>query len=192
MIDRQLVRFAEAGDPREKADTVRRRVRILAFTAAAIAVARQYAGELIDRLVRTAGVGEHFVACVTRRVGREPCLHAGIVIVRPRTRDTDPPRAQISDPPTRGRFATLLMFGRLAEEPVGLVMRSCGDSEHDVAGHSCVVRGWVAHRGRAAPLRASTVRVLAGGSLGPHPCLPPHPAEGIQYEKAYSLYPDKQ
>lgn len=191
MIDRQLVRFAETGERRQRSDTDRQRSRILSFTAAAIAVARQYAADLIDRLVRTASPGEHFVACVTRRVGREPSVHAGLVIVRPTTRDTDPPRAQISDPPTRRRFAALLMFGRLTEEPVGLIMRSCADADHDAPGHSCVVRGWVAQRGRAAQLRASTVRVLAGGALGPHPCLPPHPTEGVQYEKAYSLYPDK-
>jgi hypothetical protein len=185
MIDQQLIRFEGARSVDEPGDTVRSRV--LAFTLAAITLARQFAAELIDRLVRTAGPGEHFVACVTRRFGAEPAVHAGLVIVRQRATDSVP-RAQISGPRGRRGFTGLLMYGSLTEEPVGLIMRSCADVRHFAPDHSCVIRGWVARDGRAVPMPQKTVWNAAGGPLGPHPCLPPHPAGTIRYETAYSLY----
>jgi len=161
--------------------------RVLAFTLAAIARARQFAAHLLDRLVRTAGPGWHFVACVTRRLGPAPAVYAGIHIVRPALSTGGRPRARISGPPRRRGFTALLMYGVLAEEPVGLLMRSCADEWHFAPEHSCVVRGWVARDGRTFPMRRGTVRNTAGGPLGPHPCLPPHPPDTIRYEPGHPL-----
>ena len=161
------------------------------FASHAIAEARKSAADLVDRLVRTAGPGEHLVLCVTKQAGGVPALHAALTISGSRASDDggDDDRAEASGDETRRTVNALLMFGRLAREPVGLIMRSCEDSRHDAGGHACVVRGWVVRDGRAHPMSQGAIRNVAGGGLGPHPCLPPHPLTGTRYESAYQLSP---
>jgi hypothetical protein len=151
--------------------------------AGEIASARRSAADLIERLVRTAGPGEHLVLCVTRQAGGVPSLHASLTISRVGG------TTAVSDGATRRAFGALLMFGRLAEEPVGLIMRSCEDDRHEAAGHASVIRGWAVRDGQARPMGQGTIRNVAGGGLGPHPCLPPHPLTGTRYESAYPLSP---
>lgn len=160
-------------------------LRIPAFATDGIAEARRSATELIDRLVRTTGPGEHLVLCVTQQAGGVPALHAALAVTR--LGDT----VRLPTDEARRTLGALLMFGQLAAEPVGLIMRSCEDDRHDAAGHSCVVRGWVVRDGQAEPMSQGAVRNVAGGGLGPHPCLPPHPLTGTRYESAYSLSPDE-
>jgi hypothetical protein len=167
----------------EEARAARQEVkaRVLGFTVEAIARAQRFAADLIDRLVRTAGLGVHLVACVTRRFGNAPSgVHATITVVRPDARR--PPDATGSH-----GFAALLMYAGLTEDSVAVIMRSCADTEHDAAGHLCAIRGWATRRGRAVPMTRATIENVAGGRLGPHPCLPPHPQDGIRFETAYAL-----
>jgi hypothetical protein len=159
------------------------------FACHAIAEARECAVDLVDRLVRTAGPGEHLVLCVTKQAGGVPTLHAALAISGSRAGGDCEDRAEVPDDESRRTVGALLMFGRLAREPVGLIMRSCEDGRHDVPGHACVVRGWVVRDGRAHPMSQGAIRNVAGGGLGPHPCLPPHPLTGTRYESAYPLSP---
>ncbi|GAA1967165.1 hypothetical protein [Catenulispora subtropica] len=149
---------------------------------AAIAAARRLAGDLLDRLARTAATGEHLATCLARGDDGTPGLAADLAMSR---RD----RRCLTDRAGAGTtFGALLLLGALTGEPIGIVLRSCRDPCHTVPGHQSAVRGWLLREGYAHPLSRGAIRTVVGGRT-PHPALPDHPEEGTRYEKAYSLYP---
>lgn len=171
------------------AETVRDRTAAALWAAAesgndparAITMAREFATDLIGRLVAGMAPGEHMATCITSGRDGMPGLQASLRI------SADEKVAHIDDEASRHAFGALIMLGCLAREPVGVVVQSCADAAHD-GGHAYTVRGWVVDRGRARPLTRGTIRTLAGGSLGPHPALPVHPDAEVVFATAYDLY----
>ncbi|GAA2064445.1 hypothetical protein GCM10009839_89930 [Catenulispora yoronensis] len=155
----------------------------------AIAAARRTAEDLLDRLARAAPEGEHLLTALARADdgyggrpdGEEAGLAADLALSR------RGPRCLTDRAGAGAGFAGLLLLGALTGEPVGLVLRSCRDPCHALAGHESTVRGWLLREGHAEPLSRGAIRTVAGGRV-PHPALPGHPEEGTRYEKAYSLY----
>lgn len=171
------------------ADQVRRRTGRAIWDAAeaaadplaAIQAARRLADDLLDRLARTVGDGEHVATGLARGDDGRPGLAADLAIARRG-------RGFLTDRAGAGAaFAALLLLGALTGEPVGIVLRSCRDPCHTAAGHLSTVRGWLLRERHAHPLSRGAIRTVAGGRI-PHPALPDHPEEGTRYEKAYSLY----
>jgi hypothetical protein len=150
---------------------------------ASIAAARVFATDLIERLMLTASPGEHVVTCVTRRLDDGTYLSADLGISRGEH------TAEISDDDVQQAFAALLILSRVTGQPVGLVMRSCPGRGRPAAGHECVYRGWVVHRGHAHALKQSSIRSIVGAGSEPRPGRVPHPrSPARRYETAYPLY----
>lgn len=149
--------------------------------ARAIALAREFAADVIRRLIAGLAPGEHVATCITSGRDGVPGLRSSLRI------SATGEAAHVDDEAARHAFGALLMLGRLAREPVGVVVQSCADAAHD-DGHPYTVRGWVVDRGRARPLTRGAIRTLAGGSLGPHPALPAHPRAEVEFVSAFDLY----
>lgn len=147
----------------------------------AVTLAREFAADLIRRLIGGLAPGEHMATCITTGRDGMPGLQASLRI------SATAEAAHLEDDSARHAFGALLMLGCLAREPVGIVVQSCADAAHE-RGHGYMVRGWVVERGRARPLTKGAIRTLAGGSLGPHPALPAHPAAEVEFASAYDLY----
>jgi hypothetical protein len=149
---------------------------------AAIDSARHLAADLVDRLSRTAPEGDHLATCLAHARGPDPGLAADLALARHG-------RRCLTDREGAGTtFGGLLVLGALTGAPIALLLRTCRDPCHTVAGHESTLRGWVVRDRHAHPLSRGAVRTIAHGGRRPHPALPRHPEEGTHYEKAYTLY----
>jgi hypothetical protein len=161
----------------------------------AIGAAQEFALDLISRLLARVGAGRHVATCIAKRSDDGlSFLHAGLAISCSRDGDDsdDGNGPTVLDPVAEQTFGALLMLGHLTGEPVGVLLRSCPDTQHHAPDHTSVVQGWLVVDSYARPLSHDAIRAVAEDGSGAGPGArsgeAPHPETGVRYVAAFSLY----